>query len=146
MKNKKVFISLLFLLIFSLGFFLANRVLADGLITPATGTSDCQKNGLTAEDCGDYTVDDFVYQAILISQWVLGIVGSLTLLMFIYGGFIFLISAGSSEKISQAKKIITAAVVGLIIVFSSWLIINFVFKSLNLDWKGKIETPEQITE
>lgn len=89
---------------------------------------------------GDYSLDDIMAIAIGASRWILGIVGSLALLMFIYGGFTFLISAGSSEKIGQARKIIIAAVIGLLIVFSSYLIIKFVLQSLGLDWKGNTDT------
>jgi isoprenylcysteine carboxyl methyltransferase (ICMT) family protein YpbQ len=59
--------------------------------------------------------------------------------MFIYGGFTFLISAGSSEKIGEARKIIIAAVIGLLIVFASYIIIKFVLQSLGMDWSGKVE-------
>lgn len=90
---------------------------------------------------GDYTLTDIIGIAIGASRWVLGIVGSLTLIMFIYGGFTFLISGGSSDKVGEAKKIITAAVVGLIIVFSSYLIIAFVIGSLGLGWNGEQVTP-----
>lgn len=92
--------------------------------------------GTRAYTTGDYTLNDILLVVIGASRWILGIVGSLALLMFIYGGFTFLISAGSSDKISQAKKILVAAVVGLIIVFSSYLIIQFVLSSLGLNWKG----------
>jgi len=85
---------------------------------------------------GDYTLDDILGIAIGASRWILGIVGSLALIMFIYGGFMFLISAGSSEKIGQAQKIIVAAVIGLLIVFASYLIIKFVLQSLGLNWNG----------
>ncbi|MHB8903642.1 MAG: hypothetical protein ACYC40_00870 [Patescibacteria group bacterium] len=88
-------------------------------------------------NCGDYELNDFIILAINISRWILGIVGSLTLIMFIYGGFIFLISTGSSEKIGEAKKIITAAVVGLLIVLSSFLIIKFVLSSMGIAWNGE---------
>ena len=47
-----------------------------------------------------------------------------------------LISAGNSEKVSQAKGILTAAVIGLIIVFASYLIIQFVMQSLGVNWQG----------
>jgi phosphotransferase system glucose/maltose/N-acetylglucosamine-specific IIC component len=77
--------------------------------------------------------------AVNIARWILGIVGSLSLVMFIYGGFMFLISGGSSESVQKAKKIILAAVIGLIIVFCSWLIIRFVLKTLNpnINWTGQ---------
>ena len=91
---------------------------------------------ITKYDCGNYTLDDIVMIAIRASKWILGIVGSLALLMFVYGGFMFLISAGSSDKVSKAKTIITAAVAGLIIVFSSYLIIQFVLKTVGISWDG----------
>jgi len=96
-----------------------------------------------AYDEGSYTLDNIMVIIIKASGWVLGIVGSLALLMFIYGGFMFLISAGSSEKIGQAQKILVAAVIGLIIVFASYLIIKFVLASLGLNWNGeaKVMTP-----
>lgn len=98
-----------------------------------------------AYEYGSYTLDAIMIIVIKASSWVLGIVGSLALLMFIYGGFMFLISAGSSEKIGQAQKILMAAVVGLIIVFSSYLIIKFVLASLGLNWEGEAKVMTPIT-
>lgn len=83
-------------------------------------------------DTGSYELNDGVILAVRISQIILGIVGSLTLLMFIYGGFTFLTSGGSSEKVSKGKNIIIAAVIGLIIVFSSYLIIKFTIEKLTV--------------
>jgi hypothetical protein len=87
---------------------------------------------------GNYDLDDFIRLIITASQWLLGIVGSLSLIMFIYGGVMFLISAGSSDSVAKAKKIIIAAVIGLVIVFSSWLLIGFVLRTLNpnIHWIG----------
>lgn len=82
---------------------------------------------------GTYDADDILGIAIHTSKLILGITGSLTLLMFVYGGISFLIAAGSSEKVTKAKGIITAAVVGLIIVFSSYLIIKFALSALGRD-------------
>jgi isoprenylcysteine carboxyl methyltransferase (ICMT) family protein YpbQ len=56
--------------------------------------------------------------------------------MFIYAGFTMLISAGNSQKIAQAKNILVAAVIGLAIVFSSYLIIKFVLAALGYSWTG----------
>ena len=86
---------------------------------------------------GNYSLNAILSIVIGASRWILGIVGSLALVMFIYGGFMFLISAGSSEKIGQARKIIIAAVIGLIIVFTSFLIIKFILSSLGLNWNGQ---------
>lgn len=96
---------------------------------------------------GNYDVDDILSIAIKTSRIVLGIIGSLALLMFIYGGLSFLISGGSSEKVSKAKGIIAAAAIGLIIVFASFLIIKFVLKALGRDdFDGKKMNPTPVAE
>ena len=109
----------------------------------ATTTSIINPNS-TAYKTGNYQLSDFVGLTIIISKWILGIVGSLALIMFIYGGFMFLISAGSADKITQAKKIIIAATIGLIIVFASYLIIKFVMSSMGLNWNGSMTTVPSI--
>lgn len=83
-------------------------------------------------DSGSCQLNDFINIAINVSRIVLGITGSLALLFFIYGGIMFLISSGSSEKVTQAKQIIIGAVVGLVIVFTSFMIIQFVFTALDI--------------
>ena len=94
---------------------------------------------------GDYGLNDIMAIAINASKYILGIVGSLTLIMFIYGGVIFLISAGNPDTVGQAKKILTAAVIGLIIVFASYIIIKLVIGSLGLNWNGgSISTPPAV--
>lgn len=102
---------------------------AQGILPPASGPA-CDQGDATT--CGNYQVNDFVVLAIKIANFILGIVGSLTLIMFIYGGVMFLISAGSSDKVGQAKKIIIASIVGLLIVFSSWLIIKYTTEALGV--------------
>ncbi len=86
--------------------------------------------------CGDYELNDFVGLAIKVSQIILGLTGSLALLFFIYGGAMFLISGGSSERVTTAKNIIVGAVVGIFIIFTSYMIIGFVFKATGADIKG----------
>lgn len=134
MFKKTILISLLF----TFGLILFSPVLVqaqDSGLVPADHTGGCPVG--YSGNCGNYELNDFIILAINISRWILGIVGSLTLVMFIYGGFIFLISTGSSEKIGEAKKIITAAVVGLLIVLSSFLIIKFVLSSMGIAWNGE---------
>ncbi len=84
---------------------------------------------------GDYTVNDFVRVAVNVSEIILGIVGSLTLLMFIYGGVTLIFSGGNKEAVDRGKKTIIGAVIGLIIVFSSYTIIQFTLKALGFAHK-----------
>ena len=59
---------------------------------------------------------------------VLGIIGSLTLLVFVYGGFIWMTSAGSPEKIKKGTNAMLYAAIGLCIIFSAYGILNIVTK------------------
>jgi len=62
---------------------------------------------------------------------VLGIVGSLALAMFIYGGFIWMTSTGNAEQVTKGKNILIWATIGLVIIFSAYALVNFViFKAL----------------
>jgi len=85
---------------------------------------------------GSYELNDLIEVGTTVAKFILGIVGSLALIMFVYGGVMMLISAGNSEKVGKAKNIIIAAVVGLVIVFFSYAIIVFVMKSLGVSWTG----------
>jgi len=61
----------------------------------------------------------------------LGIVGSIALLMFIYGGFMWLTSAGNEKKITQGKDAIVWAIIGLAIIFLSYALVGFVINSIS---------------
>ncbi|MCU0679693.1 MAG: pilin [Planctomycetes bacterium] len=133
-KNKKILISLFSLFLF---LFLCYQPLpalaqnAPGTLMDYIGGS-CQKSG----DCD---LNDFVRVGIWVTRWILGIVGSLTLLMFVYGGFQMMTSAGQSEKIASGKKIILNAIIGLIIVFSAYMLVDWILKNVQAtDEKGQI--------
>ena len=61
---------------------------------------------------------------------VLGVVGSLALIMFILGGVTWMTSAGSPEKIKKGREILVWAAVGLVIIFSSYALVNFVIRGI----------------
>ncbi|MCD4705792.1 pilin [bacterium] len=54
------------------------------------------------------------------------IMGSLALVMFIYGGFQWMLSGGNQEKVTKGKNILTWAFFGLLIIFSSYVILRFI--------------------
>lgn len=53
--------------------------------------------------------------------------------MVIYGGWIYLTSQGSEDKIKQAKQIITAAIVGFIIIILAPSIVQLVAGIFGVD-------------
>lgn len=57
---------------------------------------------------------------------LLGIVGTIAVIMIVYGGIKIMISGGEPTKYEEAKKTITYAVVGLIIVLLAGAFINFI--------------------
>lgn len=60
----------------------------------------------------------------------LGISGSVALLMFIWGGLQWLTSGGSPERIQKGKNTIVWAVLGLVLIFGSYAILNFVLGAI----------------
>jgi len=56
--------------------------------------------------------------------------GVLMILLIVYGGFTWMTAAGNDENITKAKKIITAAIIGLAIILTAYAITVFVFDVL----------------
>lgn len=52
----------------------------------------------------------------------------LAIAMVVFGGYNILTSAGSEEKVTQGRKIIWYAVLGLALVLASWAIVNTVLQ------------------
>jgi hypothetical protein len=59
---------------------------------------------------------------------VLGLVGSLALIMFVYGGLIWITSAGNKERITTGRNTLVWAALGLVVIFSSYTVINFILR------------------
>lgn len=54
----------------------------------------------------------------------LSIVGSLALLMVVYGGVLWLTSRGDQKQIQKGKDTLTWAAMGIVIIFASYAIVN----------------------
>jgi hypothetical protein len=90
-----------------------------------SGLKDCRKSG----DC---SLNDFIRLLVNIFDFILGITGSLALLVFVYGGILFLFSGGNSDQIEKGKKALTGAVIGLAIIFASYVIVHFTAEALGV--------------
>lgn len=78
----------------------------------------------------NYTISDILQTAVNGLQLIFGITGSIALLMFMYGGFLWLISGGSAEKIKQGTGILKNSVIAIIIILGASLIVRFVASDL----------------
>jgi len=89
---------------------------------------------------GDCKVCDLVGVGVSIGVIILEFVGALVLLVFIYGGFILLTSAGQHEKINKGKGILVNAVIGLFIVLFAYAGVNIISRIFTggFSWEEKL--------
>ncbi len=89
---------------------------------PDLGLSYATATGLT-------TTDIRTVIARIISYF-LGLLGLIALLLILYAGFTWMTAGGNEEKVSQAKRILTQAVIGLVIIMSAFAITQFVIGAI----------------
>lgn len=61
---------------------------------------------------------------------MLGAVGTIVVILFIYSGFLWMTAAGNEEKITKAKRILANAIIGTVIVVMAYAISYFVINQL----------------
>ena len=61
---------------------------------------------------------------------LLGFLGIIAILLILWGGFVWMTAGGNEDKVGQAKKIISAGIIGLIIIFISFALATFVIEQL----------------
>lgn len=61
-------------------------------------------------------------------KYLLGLVGVAAFVMFLYGGVQWMLSFGDPKKIDAGKDAMVWAVIGLAVIFSSFVIIKFILK------------------
>lgn len=71
-----------------------------------------------------------IYQIIaLLIRVVLGFVGIIMVLVVIAAGFKWMTAGGNEDKVSEAKRSLVSAVIGLVIILSAWAIVQFIINS-----------------
>lgn len=64
---------------------------------------------------------------------LLGISGAIALFMMVWGGIVWMTSNGSAERVKKGKDTILWTILGLVIIFLSYVVINFVFTLIGND-------------
>lgn len=72
--------------------------------------------------CG---IDDFVQLFINLANWGLSILAIIATVMYVWGGFTFLIAGGRDDYIKQGKDIMVGTSTGIIVVITAYLIVTF---------------------
>lgn len=103
--------------------------------TVATGTTGMfiPKN-LVVNPFGTYNRDVgiFVLLAINIGKYLFSIIGALAIAAGVYGGFLVLLSEGNTEQLKKGWGAIFAALTGILITFSAYLLVSFVAQALGV--------------
>lgn len=59
-----------------------------------------------------------------ILSYFLGFLGFVCVIMVIYGGILYVTSAGNDENVGKAKKILLYAAIGIVIIMVSYALVN----------------------
>jgi len=66
-------------------------------------------------------------------SWILTfLVAPIATLLFAIGGLMLVFAAGNPQQIANGKRIITAAVVGLVVIFGAFIIVGTIFSALGV--------------
>ncbi|MFC1612968.1 Mbov_0395 family pilin-like conjugal transfer protein [Patescibacteria group bacterium] len=77
------------------------------------------------EDTDETTLTDIIANIIKISLSLLGVI---CVILFIYGGYLWMTAGGNDEQVDKAKQIIKNCLIGLIIVVCSYAITYFIIE------------------
>ena len=112
-------------IIFTLGLALLPSV-ASAYVTAGTGPY----LGLEYGAATNLSSQDVRLTAERIIYTLLGTLGIVAVVLVIYAGFKWMTSGGNEENVKGAQKILTAAVIGLVIILSAYAITRFVMTQL----------------
>ena len=102
-------------------------------MTQARGLVPC--NGLDCDFCDLLTLGERVINFALYNIAI-----PLGVIFVIYGGFKIMTAGSSPEKVSEGRKIIQAAAIGILIALLAWLLIDTI---LNVIAQNKTGMPQQ---
>ena len=94
-----------------------------GMVIAAENTIDIRPKGKEFGRLGELTVPNIVSGAI---RLILVVAALVAFVFLIIGGIRWVTSGGDKEKTTRAQQTLTAALVGLVIVFASWAIIKLI--------------------
>ncbi|OIO06371.1 hypothetical protein AUJ26_00725 [Candidatus Falkowbacteria bacterium CG1_02_37_21] len=108
-----------------------------GLVLAAKGdavtTCENGKDSKTGDLCIQNPLGSIDSPQALIGKVInnaLGVVGSIALLMFVYGGLVWMTSAGSPEKVKNGRDILVWSAIGMAVIFSAYGLTRFVLTAI----------------
>ncbi|HAU66683.1 TPA: hypothetical protein DCW61_05035 [Candidatus Uhrbacteria bacterium] len=118
-RRFSIIASLLLALCLSVGIFVASPTFAQEV--------DLESFAQTAGFSTDADITVIIARLI---RTAITFVGVITVVFIVYGGFVLTTAGGNSDRVKTAKKIITNAALGLVLVFASFAIVQFILSAL----------------
>ena len=90
------------------------------------------QEGAEAARCDECPRDLFGDNGVFkqVTNTILYIVGIIAVIMLIIGGIRYVTSGGDAKKVTDAKNTVLYAIIGLVIAFLAFAIVNFVISAL----------------
>ena len=123
---KKKLIGLFIISLFIVPFLALNQASAT-VNDLGVGFVDGTEGGGNAIVLGDRDPRSMATQIINTALTILGV---LSVVIILLGGFKWMTAAGNEDKVNSAKKILGAGIIGLVIILAAWGIARFVLTQL----------------
>lgn len=104
------------------GMLIALPALAIQIVPP-----ECATGEAPVESCG---LAQLIGVFVRVAQFIFGIAGSIALAMFVYGGFVWLTSAGNPDRIQKGKMILIQTIIALAVIFGGYTGVQFLVGAL----------------
>lgn len=93
-----------------------------------TSGSTCTGDLCLQNPLGDVSTPQALIGRVLNS--VFGVVGSIALLMFVYGGLVWMTSSGNADKVKKGRDILIWSAIGLVVIFSAYALVRVVISTI----------------
>lgn len=124
-----------FTILFCLG---ATLVKAEAPTTPPTDSvsnrpTDSVSNNTSFKIKNPFRVGDTLYDLVeaIVNKIILPIGGVLSVLAFIYSGFLYVMAQGNETKLKTAHTALLYTVIGTAILLGSWVLANLIRATVN---------------
>lgn len=106
--------------------------MAFAIVVPESASALTLQEGAEAARCDGCPENLFGNTGVFkqVTNTILYIVGIIAVIMLIIGGIKYVVSGGDSKKVTDAKNTVLYAIIGLVIAFLAFAIVNFVIEAL----------------
>lgn len=60
-----------------------------------------------------------------LTNWAIGLAGSVAVIFLVYGGILYLTSAGNTNQVEKAKGTITWSLIGLVVIIIAYAVVRY---------------------